>query len=67
MFESLYLDEQLFKECKFVDILIVAGLRNFVFEVPQERFPSLLRLFYENLKYENGILTCKVKMHPVIP
>lgn len=57
MFESRYLDGQLFKECNFIEAFIVVDLRNFVSKVPQEIIPSLVRLLYSNLKYSNDILT----------
>lgn len=62
---SRSLDEKLFKKCNFIEAFLMVNLRNFVFEVPQEIFPSLVRLFYFNRKYSNGFLSSEVKKHPI--
>lgn len=53
------------KECNFVKAFTVAGLRNFIFEVPHERFPTLVRMFYAKLKYTYGTLGYRVKKYPI--
>lgn len=62
---SHYLDGQLFKECNFVEAFTKFDLRNFVFKVPQKRFSSLVRFFFSNLTYSNGVLSSEVKKHPI--
>lgn len=65
IFESHYLDEQLFKDYNFVQDFIEYGLPNLVFEIPQEISPTLVRLFYADLKYVGGILRSKVKKYQI--
>lgn len=65
IFESHYLDEQLFKDYNFVQDFIEYGLPNLVFEIPQEISPTLVRLFYADLKYVGGILRSKFKKYQI--
>lgn len=42
-----------------------SDLRNIVFEKPQERYPDLIRMFYANFTYKDGIIGYEVKKHPI--
>lgn len=57
--------KKLFKECNFVEVSNEVSLMNFVLEVLEEIFPQLVRFFYANLIYSNGVLSSKVKKHPI--
>lgn len=35
------------------------------YQKPQERYPKLVRIFYPNLSYKDGIINSKVKKHPI--
>lgn len=49
LYVSHYMDEELFKYCTFMDAFNFAGIRNFIFEKPQEIYTELVRMFYANL------------------
>lgn len=65
VYTSCYLAEEIFKYCLFVEASNDTDLRNFIFEVPQERYPELVRMFYENLIYSYGVISSKVMEQPI--
>lgn len=65
LFSSHYVDEDLFKNFSFIEAFTIVELRNFIFEKPQERYPKLVKIFYTNLSYKDGIISSEVKKHPI--
>lgn len=63
MTTSRYWDEEIFKDYNFVKVFKDVSLRNFIFKVPQERFPKLVKMFYANIFYYNGVISSKVNKH----
>ncbi|KAL5101496.1 hypothetical protein RYX36_005823, partial [Vicia faba] len=43
IFSIHYLDEELFKICSFIEVFIVVGLKEFIFEKSKERYSKLRR------------------------
>lgn len=54
-----------FKDCVFIHDFAEAGLKGLISEVPKEIFLTLVRLFYVNLNFIDGVLIFKVKKHQI--
>lgn len=61
LFTSHHLDEDLFKDWSIMEAFNFVGLRNFVFAKLNEIYPNLVRKFYANLTYTNGIVNSEIK------
>lgn len=40
-----------------------ARLKNFIYDVLMEIYPTLVKMFYSNLRYVNEVITFEVKKH----
>lgn len=58
---SFFLEENVFKSYEFFRILKGSRLENFTYEAPMEIYPTLVRMFYANIRYAHGFITYKVK------
>lgn len=57
------LDLGFFEGCQFLNVFIHDEMKDFISSVPKEMFPTLVRMFYSNLNYEDEIITSKVREH----
>lgn len=54
------MDESLFGGCRFFDVFVQAKFKDFICRTSEEKFPSLVKLFYSNINYKDGIISYEV-------
>lgn len=62
---SYFLEVCVLISCEFFRMLEEARMRNFIYDVLMEIYPILVRIFFANLKFSNGIITHEVKKYPI--